>query len=52
MSFEGVGQIVCMFFFPFWIEGGMWDVIVLIPGHWPSIYFAGPRSAVDRAPDS
>ena len=25
--------------FPFGIEGGMWDVIVLIPGHCFSIYF-------------
>ena len=26
--------------FPFGIEGGMWDVIVLIPDHCLSIYFA------------
>ena len=25
--------------FPFGIEGGMWDVIVLIPDHCLSIYF-------------
>ena len=24
--------------FPFGIEGGMWDVIILIPDHCPSIY--------------
>ena len=39
MSFVGVGQSVCMLHsFPFGIEGGMWDVIVLIPNHCPSIY--------------
>ena len=26
--------------FPFGIEGGVWDVIVLIPEHCPSIYFS------------
>ena len=26
--------------FPFGIEGGMWDVIVLIPDHCLIIYFA------------
>ena len=26
-------------FFPFGIEGGMWDVVVLIPDHCLSIYF-------------
>ena len=25
--------------FPFGIEGGMWDAIVLIPDHYLSIYF-------------
>ena len=25
--------------FPFGIEGGMWDVIVLFPDHSPSFYF-------------
>ena len=35
----GVGQICVCFSFPFGIEGGMWDVIVLIPDHCLSIYF-------------
>ena len=39
MSFVGVCQIVCVSFFPFCIEGGMWDVIVVIPDHCLSIYF-------------
>ena len=39
MSFVGVGQIVCVTSFPFSIECGMWDVIVLIPDHCLSIYF-------------
>ena len=34
-----VCQIVCVSFFPFGIEGGIWDVIVLIPDHCLSIYF-------------
>ena len=39
MSFVGVGQILCVSFFPFWIEGGVWDVIVLNSDHCLSIYF-------------
>ena len=27
VSFVGVSQILCIAFFPFGIEGGMWDVI-------------------------
>ena len=30
---------MCVSFFPFGIEGGMWDAIVLIPDHCLSIYF-------------
>ena len=30
---------VCILFSLFGIEGGMWDVIVLIPDHCLSIYF-------------
>ena len=30
---------MCVLFFPFGIEGGMWDVVVLIPDHCLSIYF-------------
>ena len=40
MSFVGVGQILCVSFFPIGIEGGMRDVIVLIPAHCLSIYFS------------
>ena len=29
--------------FPFGIEGGMWDVIVLIPFHCLSIYFSDKK---------
>ena len=36
----GVCQILCVSFFPFGIEGRMWDVIVLIPDHYLSIYFS------------
>ena len=31
--------VLCVSFFPFGFEGGMWDVIVLIPDHCLSIYF-------------
>ena len=31
MSFVGTGQTVCVFSFPFGTEGGMWDLIVVIP---------------------
>ena len=41
MSFVGVGQNLCVCpSFPFGIEGGMWDVVVLIPDHCLSIYFS------------
>ena len=41
MSFVGVGQILCVSFFsPFDIEGGVWDVILLIPNYCLSIYFS------------
>ena len=42
MSFVGVGQILCVCVcpsFPFGIEGGIWDVIVLIPNHCLSVNF-------------
>ena len=35
----GVSQILFVSLFPFGIEGGMWDVIVLIPDYCLSIYF-------------
>ena len=38
-SFVGVGPILCVFSFLFGFEGGMWDVIVLIPDHGFSIFF-------------
>ena len=38
LSWELVKFCVCPSF-PFGIEGGMWDVIVLIPDHCLSIYF-------------
>ena len=34
-------------FFPFGIEDGMWDVIVLIPGHCLSIYFSYPLESIE-----
>ena len=41
MSFLGVCHILCVCpSFPFDIESGMWDVIVLIPDHCLSIYFS------------
>ena len=33
-------NFVCVSFFPFGIEGGMWDVIALIPDHLMSVYFS------------
>ena len=38
---SNVGFVKCCVrpHFPFGIEGRMWDVIVLIPGHCLSIYF-------------
>ena len=53
-----VYQIVCVCAsFPFGFEGGMWDLIVLVPDHCLSFYFicipsAGPCGAIGRAPDS
>ena len=38
VSFVNVYQILCASFFPFGTEGGMWDVIVLVPDHCLSIY--------------
>ena len=37
--------------FPFGFQDGMWNFVVLVPDHCPSIFFAGPRSAIGRAPD-
>ena len=37
-DFENVYQILCVSFFPFWFEGGMWDVIALIPDQSFTIY--------------
>ena len=34
-----VSFVKCVSSFPFGFEGGMWDLIVLIPGHCLSIYF-------------
>ena len=45
MSFVGVVQILRVSpSFPFGIEGGMWDVIVLIPNICLSIYFVGENA--------
>ena len=33
VSFVNVYQILCASSYPFGIEGGIWDVIVLIPAH-------------------
>ena len=38
MSFMNVYQFVFVHF-PFGFEGGMWDLIALIPDHCLSIYF-------------
>ena len=46
--FVGVGQILCVPFFPFGIEGGMWDVIVLIPDHCLSIYFVSSKIMISE----
>ena len=35
----GVCQILCVSFFPFWYEGGIRDVIALIPDHCLCFYF-------------
>ena len=40
VSFVNVYQFLCVSSFPFGFEGGMWDVIVLIPDHCLSIFFA------------
>ena len=37
VAFVKVYQILCVY--PFGIDGGMWDMIVLIPGQCLSIYF-------------
>ena len=40
------GQILCVSFFPFGIEGGMWDVIVLIIDPCLSFYFEDLVTAI------
>ena len=37
---ERLSNFVCILSVPFGIQGGTWDVIVLIPGHYLSIYYA------------
>ena len=49
VSYVGGGQILCVSFFPFCIEGGMWDVIVLIPDHCLSIYFVCQNMRIIQA---
>ena len=39
VSFVKVYQCMCVCFFPFGLEGEMWDLIVFIPDHCLSIYF-------------
>ena len=39
VSFVNAYQFVCVSFFLFVFEGGVWDLIVLIPDHRLSIYF-------------
>ena len=39
MSFVGVVEFCVCPSFPFGFQGGIWDVIVLIPDHCLSIYF-------------
>ena len=43
MSFVNVYEFVCAAF-PFGVEGGMWDLIVLLPDHYLSIYFTVGKS--------
>ena len=43
VSLVNVHQYLCMSF-PFGYEGGMWDLIVLIPDHCLSIYFGAAMS--------
>ena len=40
VSFVNVYQFLCVSFFSFGFEGGMWDLIVLISDHCLSIYSA------------
>ena len=39
MYFVNVYEFLCVSSFRFGFEGGMWDLIVLIPDHCHSIYF-------------
>ena len=34
-----VHQFVCVFLSLFGLEGGLWDLIVLVPDHFVSLYF-------------
>ena len=40
MSFVNVYHFLCVLLYPFGFEGGIWDLIVLLPDHCISIYFS------------
>ena len=39
LSFVNVNQFLCVFHSVFGFKSGMWDLIVLVPGHCPSFHF-------------
>ena len=39
VSFVNVYQFVCLLFFTYGFEGGMWDLIIFIPDHRLFFYF-------------
>ena len=40
VSFVNVYHLFVSVFFPFGFESGVWDLIVLVPGHCLSLYFS------------
>ena len=47
-AFRKLPSIYVFSYFPFGYEGRMWDLIVSVPDHCFSFYFAGSSDAVTR----
>ena len=47
-SFVNVYQFVSVIFFPFGFEGGMWDLLVLVPDHFLFDLLLLPKEELTR----
>ena len=47
-AFRKLLSVYVFSYFPFGFEGRMWDLIVSVPDHCLSFYFAHSRALVDR----